>query len=60
MSRTLFAELANIQQHSQQCDYHDYYLAQGTWDVMGNAPVRPMLGQPEDGRFELVAGGGFS
>jgi len=27
---------------------------------MGNAPVGPMLGQPDDGRrFEMVAGGGF-
>jgi hypothetical protein len=32
------------------------YLAEGTWDLMGNAPVGPMLGQPEDGRFEMVAG----
>src|SRR5271166_1657554 len=36
------------------------YLAEGTWDLMGNAPVGPMLGQPEDGqRFRLVAGRGF-
>ena len=36
------------------------YLAEGTWDLMGNAPVGPTLGQPEDGwRFEMVAGGGF-
>ncbi len=35
------------------------YFAEGTWDLIGNAPVGPKLVQPEDGRFGLVAGGGF-
>jgi len=35
------------------------YFAEGTWDLMGNAPVAKDFMQPQNGRFVLVAGGGF-
>ena len=35
------------------------YIAEGTWDLLGVAPIAPRGWVPEMGRFELVAGGGF-
>ena len=35
------------------------YIAEGTWDLLGIAPIAPKGWVPEVGRFELVAGGGF-
>jgi len=32
------------------------YFAEGTWDLMGNAPVAKDFMQPQNGRFVMVAG----
>ena len=55
----LHSHLLGVQMYPTEDGEGWCYLAEGTWDLMGNAPVGPMLGQPEDGRFEMVAGGGF-
>ena len=36
-----------------------YYIAEGTWDLLGTDPLAPIFGVPVDGRIRLVAGGGF-
>jgi len=36
-----------------------YYIAEGTWDLLGTDPYAPMFGVPADGRIRMVAGGGF-
>jgi len=36
-----------------------YYIAEGTWDLLGTDPYAPIYGVPEDGRIRMVAGGGF-
>ena len=36
-----------------------YYIAEGTWDLLGTDPLAPIFGVPADGRIRLVAGGGF-
>jgi len=36
-----------------------YYIAEGTWDLLGTDPYAPIYGVPADGRIRLVAGGGF-
>jgi chromosome segregation ATPase len=35
------------------------YIAEGMWDLLGNAPLAPKSWVPQVGRFEMVAGGGF-
>ena len=36
-----------------------YYIAEGTWDLLGTDPRAPIFGVPADGRIQMVAGGGF-
>jgi hypothetical protein len=36
-----------------------YYIAEGTWDLLGTDPYAPIYGVPADGRIRMVAGGGF-
>jgi hypothetical protein len=36
-----------------------YYIAEGTWDLLGTDPLAPIFGVPADGRIRMVAGGGF-
>jgi site-specific DNA recombinase len=36
-----------------------YYIAEGTWDLLGTDPYAPIFGVPADGRIRMVAGGGF-
>ena len=36
-----------------------YYIAEGTWDLLGIDPYAPIYGVPADGRIRMVAGGGF-
>ena len=36
-----------------------YYIAEGTWDLLGTDPRAPIFGVPADGRIRMVAGGGF-
>ncbi len=56
----LHSHLLGVQMYPTEDGEGWCYFAEGTWDLMGNAPVGPMLGQPEDvRRFEMVAGGGF-
>ena len=55
----LHRHLLGVQMYSTEDGEGWCYLAEGTWHLVENAPVGPMLGQPADRRFELVAGGGF-
>ncbi len=55
----LHSHLLGVQMYPAQDGESWCYFAEGTWDLIGNAPVGPKLVQPEDGRFGLVAGGGF-
>jgi site-specific DNA recombinase len=36
-----------------------YYIAEGTWDLLGTDPRAPIPRIPEEGRIRMVAGGGF-
>ncbi len=36
-----------------------YYVAEGTWDLLGTDPLAPEMRVREEGRIRLVAGGGF-
>ncbi len=36
-----------------------YYIAEGTWDLLGTDPYAPIYGVPADGCIRMVAGGGF-
>jgi site-specific DNA recombinase len=36
-----------------------YYIAEGTWDLLGTDPHAPIPGIPGEGRIRMVAGGGF-
>jgi hypothetical protein len=33
-----------------------YYIAEGTWDLLGTDPLAPIFGVPADGRIRMVAG----
>jgi chromosome segregation ATPase len=36
-----------------------YYIAEGTWDLLGADPLAPEMRVREEGRIRMVAGGGF-
>ena len=36
-----------------------YYIAEGTWDLLGTDPLAPEMRVCEEGRIRMVAGGGF-
>jgi hypothetical protein len=36
-----------------------YYVAEGTWDLLGFDPLAPDIRVREEGRIRMVAGGGF-
>jgi hypothetical protein len=36
-----------------------YYIAEGTWDLLGTDPLAPDMRVREEGRIRMVAGGGF-
>jgi DNA-binding response OmpR family regulator len=36
-----------------------YYIAEGTWDLLGTDPLAPDVRVREEGRIRMVAGGGF-
>ena len=36
-----------------------YYIAEGTWNLLGTDPLAPIFGVPADRRIRMVAGGGF-
>ena len=36
-----------------------YYIAEGTWDLLGTDPLAPKMRVCEEGRIRMVAGGGF-
>src|SRR5208282_2012610 len=36
-----------------------YYIAEGTWDLLGADPLAPDMRVCEEGRIRMVAGGGF-
>jgi hypothetical protein len=55
----LHKHLLGVQMYPAEDENGVCYIAEGTWDLLGIAPVAPKSWVPEVGRFELVAGGGF-
>ncbi len=55
----LHNHLLGVQMYPAEDENGVCYIAEGTWDLLGIAPVAPKSWVPEVGRFELVAGGGF-
>ena len=52
----LHSHLSQVQLYPSEDGQGWCYIAEGTWDLMGEPPVAP---KNLSGRFEMVAGGGF-
>ncbi len=55
----LHSHLLGVQMYPSEDGEGFCYIAEGAWDLLGNAPLAPKSWVPEVGRFEMVAGGGF-
>ena len=52
----LHSHLLGVQMYPSEDGEGWCYIAEGMWDLLGNAPLAPKSWVPEVGRFEMVAG----
>ena len=55
----LQSHLVGVQMYPSEDEEGCFYIAEDTWDLLGNPPIAPKSWVPQVGRFEMVAGGGF-
>ena len=55
--RELHSHLSAIRMFPTEGGEGWYYIAEGTWDLLGTDPLAPIFGVPADGRIRMVAGG---